>query len=113
MPTWLIIAYGILWMVSIRPVAGHLAWKFGPEKHHYQTRPDEDDWFSGIFCALLLGATWPVVLAYLASTKFTPAVGAERRAIQKQKAEEREEQIANQQIEINRLEKRLLDEGIE
>jgi hypothetical protein len=79
-----LIAYTLIALAVIRPIAGHFAWSWhhasvarssGSAPHPY---PSDVHWSFAVALAALLGAVWPVVAIWTLSAVLGP-VGAERR----------------------------------
>jgi hypothetical protein len=84
------IAYIIIALISIRPLTGHIAWHISD--NYNQSEPDGMDWGLGMFIGIICASIWPVLAigipTLLLIDKLSPAVGAERKAIKRKKAEE-------------------------
>lgn len=79
----LIIIYAVIGLATIRPAAGHFAWKkFYRDKQKYyclydgQTEPD--DWFDAYAGAILMAFIWPTYLITTLASKYP--IGAEKQA---------------------------------
>jgi hypothetical protein len=75
-------AYGAVWFVTARLLAGHFAWWFHENRDMYlyreKQKPTGDQWFGGGLIGLFVGLVWPLLpLLFLTRTW---AVGAEQRA---------------------------------
>lgn len=102
-----IIAYLILTFFIARPIAGHIAWS---EKFSWHPKPDGEDWFLGWMGGIAAGLIWPVIIVgWLASKSvgiITPAIGAEKRALEEKREKENKK-------EIEQLRQRDRDLGLE
>lgn len=79
------IIYVLIGLATIRPVAGHFAWKrLLHDKRRYPTldgnKTEPDDWFEAYFAAFWLAWVWPIYIINAVTTKLLPAVGAEKQA---------------------------------
>ncbi len=83
--TILLIPYGVIALLMLRPAAGHFAWK--ESNKHHQLRPDSEDWWFGGWKGLLVAGLWPVLLVAFVcvslANRTLPKVGAEREAERK------------------------------
>jgi hypothetical protein len=78
----LTIAYTLIALAVIRPIAGHFAWYWyhketATGRTHYQ-RPDSFQWGGAVALGALLGTVWPAVALWTLTAALGP-VGAERR----------------------------------
>lgn len=89
------VAYGVVALLALRPLAGHFAWSWTLREARRKRRdypslygrketegaePSTDAWCGAYCCALALVALWPVVLCVYGAGRFGPRIGAEREA---------------------------------
>ncbi len=83
--TTMLISYGVIALLMLRPVVGHFAWKESNKCN--QLRPQSDDWWFGGWTGLLVAGLWPVLLVTFVgislANRTLPKVGAEREAARK------------------------------
>jgi hypothetical protein len=88
----LLVAYGALGLIALRPVIGHLAYEFGPMSYG---GPAEPEWTAGVVLGVILCGLWPAALVggalFLLVRPFR--VGAERRARKEQERKVEESRI--------------------
>ena len=81
------IAYPIIALALVRPLAGHHAWRqrrslcVNCYARRRLAQPDGEAWFFGTCQAVLIAAVWPLLLVWLLSSAKGLKVGAERRAL--------------------------------
>jgi len=100
--TTILITYGVVALLMLRPAVGHFAWK---EANGYnQLRPDSGDWRDGVLWGALFSALWPVLLVGIAcialANRTLPTVGAERAA--ERKIRERRLRELERELELDR-----------
>jgi hypothetical protein len=85
--TWLaVVAYALVVLVPLRPVAGHFAWRFHraeQEKYSFardRRWPTGEQWFGAFLLAGLLLSLWPLTGVVWLSGRRLPSLGAEREA---------------------------------
>lgn len=86
--------YALVGMLSVRPVAGHFAWKFC-SNYASQSKPDGEDWFQATVIAIFIAFFWGVIalslIASKASSALFPVIGAEKKQLEEKKIAEREQ----------------------
>ena len=96
-----LVLYGVVALLALRPVAGHLAWE--DAKHFKQARPDSGDWTVGTLKGAMLVSLWPAVLVVFACATFAnralPKIGAEREA--ERKSREQRLQELERELELD------------
>lgn len=80
-----IILYSLVGVAFVRPVAGHIAWSTSNSYH--QKHPDGSDWGWGTFVGIMCAFVWPLLVIAYISDKIMPAIGAEKKMLEKQKDE--------------------------
>jgi hypothetical protein len=101
--TVVLIPYGVLALLMLRPLAGHFAWK---ESHtwKHQVRPDSGDWWDGFVLGAIVSVLWPVLLVAFGgaalANRTLPKVGAEREAARK--IRERRLKELERELELDR-----------
>lgn len=102
------VAYGVIYMISVRMLAGHLAWRMlNNHNEYYRTlatthpsleqwfgAPSLEQWFGAICIAVFVGILRPVVGV---SIRWPVVAGAERDA----KLKMREEKLAQMERDLN------------
>jgi hypothetical protein len=86
--------YSLAALAVARPIAGHQAWKISDS--YTQTKPDGSDWFIGWVVGFFAGVVWPICGLLVLVLRFTPKMGAEARAV----ARQREAHIAELEKEL-------------
>jgi hypothetical protein len=81
------IAYGVLALLFVRPLAGHFAWSMFrgycleyPALSRGRTSPTGEHWFGGTLLGLLTAAIWPAMLLFILVGWRGPVIGAEKAA---------------------------------
>jgi hypothetical protein len=73
------LAYALVALVALRPLAGHYAWFFhGNDIYANTPEPNGEKWLGAYLLALLLVTAWPVVAVVVLVGRVGPKVGAER-----------------------------------
>src|SRR5688572_30233051 len=84
-----VLVYFLIAGLTVRPVAGHLAWK--ASKKYRQVQPDRTDWNTAYTNAFFLGLFWaPVLLGFGVTKAFGSVslrIGEEKKAIERQRIE--------------------------
>lgn len=85
--TLTILVYILIGLVTIRPVAGHLAWSMHrnskiryPYLHGKDTHPNGEQWTGGVLTACGLACLWPAIILWYVTQEFIPSIGSERQA---------------------------------
>lgn len=91
-------AYVLAGLLTVRPVAGHFAYKFSQAWAATRDRPDGEQWYRATILALLVATIWPVLLVWTLSGRYGPTLGEEGQAV-----------IRAQEKRIQELEKLLKD----
>jgi len=87
-----LIAYGVIALLAVRPLAGHFAYSFfESEKRLYpsltagRTQPEMAQWLGAVLTGAAIALVWPGAVLWLLAGARMPVVGAERHAKLKQK----------------------------
>jgi hypothetical protein len=105
---WFFLVYGVIALLSIRPVAGHFACKFhcqnslggcdGLGNRYDYDAPTSAIWTGSTCLAILIATVWPIFISF-AIAKVLPSIGAER----EYQLEERERRVKEAEEELDRL----------
>lgn len=118
MGLWLILLAVLVWLVLLRPMAGHYAYIIARADKH--TAPNREDWWLAGFCACL----WPVFVPCWVCYKVgrwlmrkQRPIGAEARALAEGRQRYHEREVAARERAVARAEQELnigdLTEGLD
>lgn len=66
---WIAVGYGVVALLSLRPVAGAIAWH---EKSSRQARPEGEDWVLATIMGLIACGLWPLIFGAIVLLRVGP-----------------------------------------